>query len=388
MIWVFASCALLVAYSYIGYPALLWGWSKIRPKRIAKAPILPSISLVMAVHNGAKHLPAKLANLRAINYPSDKIEIVVASDGSTDETDAILRSASDVHYVSCPRTGKAGALNRAIERCSGEVVILTDVRQEIESTAITELAANFADPAIGCVSGELMFRSAGEQSARGVSAYWSVEKLVRKLESATGSVIGATGALYAVRRELIPVVPQGTLLDDVFIPLFVLHQKRRVIFDGNARIWDDVAASHEDEFRRKVRTLAGNYQLLQLAPWALADTAIAFRFVSHKLLRLIVPWMLIAMLATSLLGLRSPVLLTCVVLQVAFYVFGCAAIFFVSLRRFRLASIASTFLTLNAAAFVALFSFIRHRENPILVWSGPPSHPIATFPEDVQRVKH
>ena len=205
-------------------------------------------------------------------YPAEKVEICVASDGSADETENILKGANPaVKWTRGPRLGKATALNEAIRLCSGDIVVFTDVRQEIERSALRELAADFADPTVGCVSGELMLRSGGQNIAGGVSHYWRMEKAVRKLESETGSVVGATGAIYAVRRTLVPEVPAGTLLDDVYIPLAVVRQGQRVLFEPAARAWDDPTGSAVQEFRRNVRTLAGNYQLLQIAPRLCAD---------------------------------------------------------------------------------------------------------------------
>src|SRR5208337_611205 len=149
----------------------------------------------------------------------------------------------------------------------------TDARQKIESCALRRLMENFADAEVGCVSGELMLGNpeTGE-AGEGMGLYWRVEKKIRELESASGSVVGATGALYAVRRELLVNLPEGTILDDVYIPMQVTRQGKRVVFEPRARAWDSVNLGAEREFARKVRTLSGNYQLLQLAPWLLSGS--------------------------------------------------------------------------------------------------------------------
>ena len=370
MTWMFVICAALVVYTYAGYPALLWVLSAIKQRPVAKKSYEPSISIVMAVHNGASALAKKFANIRSSDYPADRLEICVASDGSTDETDSLLESlAGTVKSVRCARVGKSAALNQALALSTGEIVVLADVRQVIEPTAFKELAANFADTSIGCVSGELMFRANSGGATEGVSLYWQLEKAIRKLESATGSVVGATGALYAVRRELIPVVPEGTLLDDVFIPLSIQRSGHRVIFEPNARAWDDVAATAGHEFRRKVRTLAGNFQLLQLAPWALVNPFTSFRFISHKLMRLAVPWLLLAVLLISYLRFDNPQFRGLAIAQTAAYLMGAATLLWRPLQRVRLANAASAFIVLNSAAAIALFSFLRHKQAPTRIWN-------------------
>ena len=386
MTWLFVICVALVIYTYAGYPAFLWIWSAFRPRPVGKKAYLPSISVAMAVHNGAPILAKKIENIQSSDYPGDRLEICIASDGSTDETDALLQSLSGtIKSVRCARVGKSAALNQALSLCTGGIVVLADVRQEIEPGAFQELAANFADASIGCVSGELMFRANGEGATEGVSLYWRLEKAIRKLESTTGSVVGATGALYAVRRNLIPTVPEGTLLDDVFIPLSVQRSGHRVIFEPNARAWDDVAATAGHEFRRKVRTLAGNFQLVQLAPWALVNLSTSFRFISHKLMRLVVPWLLLTMLLISYVRLDTLVFEGLAIAQTAAYVLGMATLLWKPLQRIRVANAASAFIVLNTAAAVALFSFLRHMQAPTRIWNVQTTVDPAQVPKSTQK---
>ena len=206
------------------------------------------------------------------------------------------------------------------------------------------------------------------EAYRGMGLYWRIEKKIRELESASGSVVGSTGALYAVRRNLLVPVPEGTILDDVYIPMHVARQEKRVIFDGRARAWDSPNLGGGPEFSRKVRTLSGNYQLMQLAPWLITSrNPLLWRFVSHKLLRLAVPFALTAMLVASL-WLNGVVYRAALVLQLAFYALGLLA-----LVRLPKPSIiagagdaAATFLLLNTAAVVAFANFVAGRKP---VWS-------------------
>jgi len=365
MTWIFWLAAALVAYTYVGYP----GWLRLRmlwrSRPVMRGAITPPISVVMVVRNEEKIVGSKLQNLLSMDYPADRLEIVVVSDGSSDGTEQILqdyaRDARIQAVLNQLPQGKASGLNDAWEIAQGELVVFTDARQIIEPSAVRLLAENFADPDVGCVSGELMLGDpqSGE-SGKGLGLYWQIEKRIRELESASGSVVGATGALYAARRELLTSVPAGTILDDVYLPMQIVRQGKRVIFDERARAWDTPDLGAEREFSRKVRTLSGNYQLVQFAPWLLGrENPIRFEFVSHKLLRLAVPVALAALLAVAPL-LKAPFYKVIFLVQVIFY-----ALSLISLARLakrgilaRVADAAGTFVLLNGAAAVALANFV------------------------------
>lgn len=368
MIWAFWIAVGLIAYAYAGYPLWLWMRRRWRPLPVAAAPIEPSLSIVMVVRNEESTLRAKLDGLLSLNYPAEQVQVVVVSDGSTDGTEAILHE-----YAQSPRVqavlnqlsrGKASGLQDALSVAGGEIVVFTDARQKIEREGLRKLVANLADPQVGCVSGELMLGDpdAGEKS-QGMGLYWRIEKTVRELESASGSVVGATGAFYAVRRELVPVVPPEVLLDDVYIPMEVVRRGKRVVFEPAARAWDVPDLGAEREFARKVRTLSGNYQLLQLQPWLLTSAnPIRFEFVSHKLLRLAVPFALLVALVTSGWVAR-PFYRVAFLLQLAFYglsLLGLAGIRIGPVAR--ATDAAWTFVVLNTAAAVAFAKFVTGRK--------------------------
>jgi cellulose synthase/poly-beta-1,6-N-acetylglucosamine synthase-like glycosyltransferase len=322
----------------------------------------------MVVRNEERWLESKLRNLLELDYPPERCQIVVVSDGSVDRTEAILREHADNPRVrvilnQLP-SGKASGLNDAMAWTAGEVVIFTDARQKIEPDAIRRLVENFADPEVGAVSGELMLGDSNSgETAQGMGLYWRIEKTIRQLESASGSVVGATGALYAVRRELVVPLPPQTILDDVYLPMNVVRQGARVLFEPRARAWDMASLGAEREFKRKVRTLTGNYQLLQVAPWILSGAnPIRFEFVSHKLLRLLAPFALLAMLVTAAV-LTGPLYRILLTLQLAFY--GLAGLGMLRLQRgvlSRMADAALTFVVLNVAAAVAFTNFVTGRE--------------------------
>jgi cellulose synthase/poly-beta-1,6-N-acetylglucosamine synthase-like glycosyltransferase len=367
---VFWASAALIAYAYLGYPLWLNLRRAWRGTTVRKSEFTPFVSFVIAVRNEAETLPRKLANLSAIDYPADRFEIIVVSDGSSDTTPQFLQaSASDrlQFVVLSAHVGKAAALNHGVQVARGELLVFTDARQEIEPGALRQLLANFADPAVGCVSGELVLGS-GDSAGHheGVGLYWRMEKKIREWEAASGSVIGATGAFYAVRKCLVPILPPGTILDDVYIPLNVVRQGARVLFEPAARAHDRLPQHAEREFQRKVRTLTGNYQLLQLAPWLLTRAnPVRFEFVSHKLIRLIVPFALLGALISSAM-LQEPFYRIALVMQLAFYASATLSLAGQRLGWFgRIGRVAYSFLLLNSAAVVALVNFLTGKKQ---VW--------------------
>jgi biofilm PGA synthesis N-glycosyltransferase PgaC len=363
--------AALIFFAYAGYPACLYFWARLWPRPTWRATIFPHITLVVAVHNEEKNLPRKLLNLAALDYPAELLEVIIVSDGSTDHTNQILNvwQNSGRHAVFLTEyQGKANALNNGVAQARGEIICFTDARQLIAPEGLKKLIENFADPSVGCASGGLVMSDKhSAPPSSGVGLYWRIEKWIRNREGLTGSTVGATGAFYAVRKSLLLPLPAGTILDDVYIPLQVARQGSRVVFDSQAVAWDDFTPSHIQEFRRKVRTLAGNYQLLQIAPWLLTrSNPLRVQFVCHKLLRLLVPFALVGVLVSTL-WLRTGVYGLVLAFQIAFYALAILTMLrpnigFIS----RLSNIALAFVVLNAAAFVAFIYFITGRKA---VWA-------------------
>jgi cellulose synthase/poly-beta-1,6-N-acetylglucosamine synthase-like glycosyltransferase len=321
----------------------------------------------MAVCNEEQYLARKLTGLAQLDYPKDQLEVIVVSDGSTDSTNAILESwnAPERRIVVLPRhCGKATALNHGVVEARGEIVVFTDARQMMAPEAVKNLVADFADPAVGCVSGELIITgNPNTGPAQGMGIYWKLEKKIRYWEGLVGSVVGATGAFYAIRKALFVPLPKETILDDVYIPLQIVRQGQRVVFEPLALASDDFAPSAKQEFRRKVRTLVGNYQLLKLVRWVLTrSNPVRFQFVCHKLLRLFVPLALIGLLVSAL-WLRSSFYEVSFLLQVSFYLLATLSAFRVQSGVLsRLSNISFAFIVVNAAAAVALFYFVTGRE--------------------------
>ena len=363
-------CFAFTVYAYFGYAVWLWFYVRLHRLPVAQDTIAPAVSIVIAARNEEANLAAKLENLRRLNYPRDRLQVVVASDGSTDRTASILLSEQVLPVVPVileESNGKALALNQAVKHATGEILVFLDARQSVDPNAVSELTSCFADPAVGAVSGELLLEdAAGASSTDALGIYWKIEKIVRKLESASGSVVGVTGAIYAIRREFYTEIPAGTILDDVFVPMHVARSGKRVVFQSAAIARDRLFSEKGKEFSRKVRTLTGNYQLLKLAPWLLSPAnPLLFRFVSHKLLRLAVPLFLIGMLGSSVLA-GGALYSTIFWLQVCFYLLAAAGMANPSLRKLKPVAIASTFVMLNAAAALAFYNFIAGKNT---VWA-------------------
>ncbi|MER3472519.1 MAG: family 2 glycosyl transferase [Armatimonadota bacterium] len=364
--WIFAVCFLFVGYTYAGYPLLLWtlGCLKRRKDEPGEEPsCLPVVTVVVAAHNEEANIGARIENILQCDYPRDRLGIVVACDGCTDRTASIARGYEGVLVLDLPRRGKAGALNEGVRVASGEVLVFTDARQRFAPDALRQLVRRLYYPGIGAVGGELVLID-HEGAPQVMGAYWAYEKLVRKLEAIVASPLQCSGAIYAIRREHFVPMPAGLVLDDMWVPLHVVWKGYRIAFEPLAKAYDVVTPSYHREFKRKVRTLAGNYQLIWMAPWLLVPglNPLWWQFISHKVFRLLVPYALLGMYAASWAMVDKPYGAALAVAQTAYYLLGAVAWMVPSLaRRFRLAGLAGSFLSLNAAAAVAPLAFVRNR---------------------------
>ncbi len=291
-----------------GYPLLLGLLARARTRPVRKAAWPATVSLILPVYNGERWMAAKLESILVLDYPAERMEILVVSDGSTDRTEDIVREfagRANIRFLAVPKGGKAAALNAALAQATGEILFLTDVRQQLEPRSLANLVACFADPEVGVASGELVIRQGAGREEASVGLYWKYEKWIRKQQSRLDSVMGATGCIYAMRRRLASPLPPGTLNDDMCLPLGAFFQGYRVVFEETALAFD-YPTQLASEFRRKVRTLAGVYQVIGQYPALLGPgNRMWIHFFSHKLARLIMPWaMLVA--AISSLGLPAP----------------------------------------------------------------------------------
>lgn len=295
--WVFI---LLIVYCYFGYPLLLKVAARMGQCVSKNGPYEPVVSVVLSVWNEEDTIKHKIKDLISLDYPEAKIEILIGSDGSTDQTNQIVRQFIDprIRLVeSLQRKGKMAMLNRLVGEAKGEVIVFTDARQTFDTDVIKILVGNFNDQKVGCVSGELIFSKRGGATAQGINLYWNYEKFIRRAESDIHSMLGATGAIYAIRKELFEKIPENIVLDDMFVPFRIIQKGYRAIFDSAARAYDEVADSPREEHRRKARTLYGNYQIFWMFRQMFNPfkSPIAIQFFSHKFLRVLIPFFMIAL---------------------------------------------------------------------------------------------
>jgi hypothetical protein len=297
----------VLGYVCVGYPVLARVRAALRPRTRRRAPIEPTVTIIVSAHNEADRVERRLRNLLALDYPADRLEIILGSDGSTDDTVERARafeSAGVVVKEFTKRRGKPATLNALVPRATGEIVVFADARQRFDRMALRALVANFADPGVGAVSGHLIMTASTdtELGGEGAAMYWHYEKLIRSTESRGGSTVGATGAIYAIRRSLFEPLPVDTILDDVLIPVRIARRGYQVVFEPAAKAFDIAPPTAQAELVRKVRTIGGTFQLFARERWLLNPrlNPLWFETVSHKALRLALPILLAALLVSNL----------------------------------------------------------------------------------------
>jgi cellulose synthase/poly-beta-1,6-N-acetylglucosamine synthase-like glycosyltransferase len=355
----FLFVAALLAYVFAGYPLLLGYLARRYAKPIRKREQFKTVSVLIAVHNGERFLAAKLDSVLALHYPKKLLEILVLSDGSTDGTEAIARQYEPrgVTLLVMPKGGKPAALNAGIAHSHGEILVLTDVRQVLEPDSVAHLVACFADASVGVVSGDLLMRRSDQLEQRSFPIYWRYERWIRKQQGKLDSMLGATGPFYSMRRELAVRMPEDTLLDDMYLPLAAFFRGYRLIVDEDARALDYVPPL-KAEFGRKVRTLAGNFQIMRQYPalWSFRNRML-FHFLSHKVGRLALPYLFLLLLILGFL-LPGYWAWAAVLAQVGFYLLAAVDPMVPQTWLLkRLSSPARAFVLLVAAALFALAIF-------------------------------
>ena len=353
-------CIAFILYTYVIYPVATAVAASVAPRKIRRAPLDYSVSIVVAARNEQHTIGRRMAEFSAIlDRRRAPGEIILVSDGSTDRTAAEARAAvaRGIRILELPRNGgKAAALNIGVAQARHEILVFADARQHWAEDALERLLENFADPHVGAVSGDLAVEDSQGVMA-GVGLYWRYEKWIRRNESRLGSLAGATGAISAVRRELFRKIPEDLVVEDVYWPLQVAMQGYRVVHDDRAVAFDRWPACCGGEFRRKVRTLSGNFQLLGRIPGALLPwrSRVWVSFVSHKLLRLAIPWALLALFIATAAASDNPWHGALLALQVGFY--SLAAIG-TAPRTGRIAGASAAFAMLNGAAWLAFWVWL------------------------------
>ncbi len=333
-----------------------------------KGDITPFITVIIAAHNEEHIISDKLENTLSLDYPNDRLEIIVASDGSTDQTETIVSKYNNigVRLLSLPRGGKITALNTVVPEAKGEIIVFTDANSMLEAIALKKLASNFSDPEVGCACGNQKYFSKlnGDSAAKGENLYWSYDKWIKGLESKLHSTVAADGSIYAIRKHLYVPILDLAQADDFAISARVVTQGFRLVYESEAISYEDPPSSSDLEFWRKVRVANQNMNGILNLKQALNPFKYRFyaiELLSHKVLRYLVPFfLLIAFLANILLALKSSFYMLTLLGQILFY--GIAFIGYMvrhlKFGRMKLFYGPFYFCLANVAAFLALLLLI------------------------------
>jgi cellulose synthase/poly-beta-1,6-N-acetylglucosamine synthase-like glycosyltransferase len=372
----FWACVGLIFYTYALYPALIWLISRSAARRQPtddQSGDVPTISVLIAAHNESAIIEQRIQNALALDYPRPKLEVVIASDGSDDGTAQIARgyAAQGVRVLEYPqRRGKMAVLNATIGKLSSEIIVLSDANTQFDPSAARRLVRGFRDPSIGAVCGRLLLTD--RRTGRNVDGlYWRYETFLKKCEGRVGALLGANGAIYAIRRNVFPTVPDDTLVDDFVIPLAAkLKTGCRIVYEPEAIAYEEMAPNIRDEFGRRARIGAGGYQAIGML-WRLLDPrrgCVALSFFSHKVLRWLCPFFLIGILVGSMLLIRQAFYRDVLMAQTGFLLLS------LPLSRIpgknlliRLVRLAAMFTLMNSALFVGFFRWLGGRQSGIWV---------------------
>jgi glycosyltransferase involved in cell wall biosynthesis len=353
-------------YAYIGYPLLLLAWRAVAARPVRRDPgARPPVSLVLPVYNEARHIADRLRELGSLDYPADRIELIVVSDGSDDGSDEIVRAAAAhdprIRLVRvAERRGKGNALNEGVAQARNPILVFLDAGIQLEAGALGAIVAPFADDRVSCVSGEDRIRGFS-----GEGLYGRYELFMRRCESDLHSLVGVSGSFYAQRRDACPVFPEGQAPDFVAV-LHAVGTGHRAVSEESAIGWMGAVGSHRDEFRRKVRTLLRGMAALRAHAHLLGPRAGRFALFlwSHKVMRWLVPLFLGVMLVTNIALLGEPLYAVIGVAHALFYLVGLLALAGVGTRT-KAGKLAGYFLNVNAAIAVAWGQFLLGRRQEV-----------------------
>jgi len=377
--YVFWACLLLVGHTYALYPVFLlaacvivqatrdWRYLRSRRDRRARevgAEELPPVTLVVPAFNEGPHLADKLANLRALDYPTDRLQVIFVSDGSTDGTNALLAREAAVEAIVLPeRRGKWNALNEGVGRARHEILVFSDAATLLETASLRRLVRHFGDPEVGVVCGALQFRGTTE-SRQTEGVYWTYESMLRLMEGRLGATLTASGALYALRRRCYLSLSADTMVEDLLIPMHARRLGYRVVYDPEAVGTDYAASTVAGEFTRRVRVATGSFLVLRYLVGVKLDLVTAFAFVSHKLLRWILPFLLIGLITSSAALWARPFYRAALLAQLVFYAWAALGYLLRSrVHRVRYALIAYYLLAIHLAFLVGFLRVLTRRSE-------------------------
>jgi cellulose synthase/poly-beta-1,6-N-acetylglucosamine synthase-like glycosyltransferase len=369
--WGFWLSVVYLAYVYAGFPALVAVVGRLTRRDVRKASVTPPLTLVIAAYNEEAVIAARLDNALESDYPPDRLQILVASDGSTDGTERIVGgyAARGVQLLPLPRRGKIHALDDAVRQASGEIVVFSDANTMCVPGALRALASNFADPEVGGVAGRTGYQlpARGESSSRGECLYWDYDTRLKQLESFTGSVVSAHGGLYAIRRSLYQPSPDAAVTDDFAISTAVVDQGYRLVFEPAACATEVAVDEAQREFGRRVRLMTRGLRGVLMRRRLLNPFRTGFYAVvlfSHKVARRLAPLALIALAASSAALVSQGALYRLAALgQAAFYALAVCGYLLrrASIGGTRLLYVPFFYCMANTASAIALYQLLRGR---------------------------
>ena len=368
MEYVFVICIFVVLYVYFLFPLLL-KVAGLCAQPVETRPIEPFVTLFVAAYNEGKVIKEKLENSLSLNYPVDKLEIVVASDGSTDNTTEIVNGFSDkrvILFESLKRGGKNSVINEFINRCKGEVIVFTDANSFYQSDTIKNLVRNFADPNIGCVVGNLRYIDEKTSVAKGEGLYFRYESKIKEFESRLGAVVAATGSIYAIRRELfLPL--DFEVANDFAHPIQIASKGYNIVFEPDAIAYEKATSGIREEFRRRTRIVTRGITAFMkyFRTYRMLHGTWGFCFISHKLLRWFIPFFLIAIIIINLTLLESPLFRIILYAQLAFYSLALIGIFLRGSKFGKPFTVPFYFCLINTAALVGIIKYFTGNRQAI-----------------------
>ena len=361
---IFFSLIFLTCYTFLLYPLilkLLSGFKRgvIKAKRLES--YIPYVTVVVAAYNEEKVIEEKLKNFLKFDYPLDKIVVIIASDGSNDRTNEIVKryESKNIKLVEYPRMGKVNVLNKTVPLALGEIIVFSDANTMYDSKAITEMVKHFQDPNVGCVCGKLgLINPYNVQSGEGEGFYWRYENRIKEMESHFGCVVGANGAIYAIRKTLFEKMPKNVINDDFHISMKIMIKGYKVIYERNAIGIEKVAPDLSGEFLRHVRDGAGHYREIVHLTGLLNPLRglVSFTYLSHRFIRWMVPFFLPLIFILNSILIESPLYKVIFLFQIAFYSSFFVAFFLQRYNvRIKILNIPFFFLLTNLALMIGFW---------------------------------
>jgi cellulose synthase/poly-beta-1,6-N-acetylglucosamine synthase-like glycosyltransferase len=374
MEYIFWTFLAIILYTYFGYPLAIMTLSLVRHERVEKRNSEPAVTLIITAFNEEKDIRRKLENALALDFPRDRFEIIVASDGSNDRTDDIVREYATrgvVLYAPGERLGKTEMQNRAVRIAHGEILVFSDATTQYERSALRMIVRNFADPAVGAVSGRFKYLDPGAtQIGRGTGAFWDYESFIKMRQTKIGTITGCSGCIYALRRVLFMPLPPD-IISDLVEPLAILEKGYRIVYEPEALAYERSFQTSAEEFGMRVRVITRGmhglvYMRRLLNPFRYGF--VAFQLISHKVLRWLVPLFAVALYVVNLAILdRGAVYYLFFCLQTGFFL--CASTGWLlerSPRKIRAFSLPFYFCVINTASVVAMLHLLLNRK--IVKW--------------------